>query len=92
MSVFIEIYVVPGSGKQECVLDDAGNIKWYLKSPADRGKANQELIAALARLLKIPRHSIYIKSGMTTRRKLIKLPIDLSREEILRCIGIGNAG
>jgi uncharacterized protein (TIGR00251 family) len=44
-----------------------------LKSPAQDGKANQELIKVLSKHFKIPQRNITIKRGATSSRKLIEL-------------------
>jgi uncharacterized protein YggU (UPF0235/DUF167 family) len=54
MSLIITIKVFPSSGQQKWMVDKAGNLKGYVKSPAQEGRANQELIRNLAKALKLP--------------------------------------
>jgi uncharacterized protein len=50
-------------------LDDA--LRLWLTAPALAGKANQACIEFLATVLKVPRSSITIASGRSSRRKVI---------------------
>jgi len=49
-----------------------------LSAPPVEGKANQALIKILAQELNIPKSRIQIKSGKTSRHKLIEIEGDLS--------------
>lgn len=88
MALILSVKVVPSSGKNKFVLDKAGKLKIYLKSPAERGKANQELVGLLAKQLKMPLNSIEIVLGHTHPNKRIKLEVDLSFEQVLEKLGI----
>lgn len=83
MTVCLEITVKPASGRLQMTIDSGGRIKCFLKSTADKGKANRELVAYLAKLSKIPTANISIISGATARKKLIKCDTDLSQQEII---------
>jgi uncharacterized protein len=52
-------------------LEDA--LKLSLTAPASDGRANQACIEFLANLLKVPRSSVTIASGQTSRRKVIRV-------------------
>jgi uncharacterized protein (TIGR00251 family) len=56
-----------------------------VKSPADDGKANRELIAFLAASLGISKSDVYLSRGAASRHKLIALPLSakLKLESIL---------
>ncbi len=88
MSVILEIKVTPSSGRQQIVVDPSGiRIKIYLKSPAEDGKANRELIAFLAKSLGCPLAQLDILSGATSRTKRVKIDLPLTREEVLSKLG-----
>ncbi len=61
------------------VVGDA--LKVSLTAPPVDGKANQACIEFFAELLKVPRSSVTIASGETSRRKVIRVT-GLSAEEI----------
>lgn len=78
--MIITIKVFPQSGKQQLVIDKNGNLKCYLKSPPEDGKANKELITFFAKTLKIPATSITILLGKTSRQKTIKIDQPITQE------------
>ena len=86
MSLIIDIKVVPSSGKFKCILDKTGNIKCYLKNPPEKDKANQELLTKLSKYLNTKK--IQILLGRTSRKKKIKIDLDISFEELLKILGI----
>lgn len=88
MGLIVEIKVVPQSGRQEWQLDKNGQLKCFLKSAPEKGKANQELIKFIAHTLKIPQYHIELISGQTTRLKKVKIFTDLSYEQFLAKLGL----
>lgn len=50
-----------------------GTLKIKLKSPAEDGKANEELIQLLSKHLNVPVKKITIIRGKTSRHKLIEI-------------------
>ena len=57
-----------------------------LKAPPERGKANEELINALASLFDIPAASIEIASGTRDSLKSVRLA-GIKREDIIKTLG-----
>lgn len=88
MPLLIEIKVFPASGQQKWAWDKAGKIKCYLKSPAEKGKANAELIKIVAQTLKIPQSSIAIQLGGLMRNKVLKINADITYEQFINKIGL----
>lgn len=88
MALIISIKVVPSSGKTGCILDKNGTLKCFLKSHPEKGKANQELIAFFAQLLKIPKKNIDIISGLTSKTKKIALHTHLSMQQFFEILDI----
>jgi len=82
------VKVVPSSGRSVTVLDKNNQLKWYLKSPPEDGKANQELIKSIAQALKIPQKMVTIVTGATSRTKLIRVATDHTYEQLLDATGI----
>ena len=52
---------------------DLAGLKLSLAAPAVDGRANRACIEFLANLLKVPRSSVTIASGQTSRRKVIRV-------------------
>jgi uncharacterized protein (TIGR00251 family) len=88
MALIIEVKVVPSAGKNGWILDKVGKLKGYLKSPPERGIANQELIDLLAKALKIPKQKVILVSGATSRIKRIKIEHELTIEQLYDALGI----
>jgi len=74
----LKIKVKPNSHKQNIQEEPDGSLIISLKSPPIDGKANEELIKLLAKKFDIPKSQITIKSGSSSRNKLIDLPLSES--------------
>lgn len=70
----LKVQVKPNTKQQKIQEQPDGSLTIYLKSPPVDGKANQELIKLLAKRYGIPKSQILIKSGASSRNKLIELP------------------
>lgn len=81
MALIIEIKVTPQSGKSCFELDKQGVLRGFLKSAPEKGAANKELIKLLSKKLKIPQNDIEIISGLTIRKKKIKIHKSLTFEQ-----------
>jgi uncharacterized protein (TIGR00251 family) len=69
------VKVKPNS-KQQAIKEEAdGSLTVHLKSPPVDGKANEELIKLLAEKFEIPKARITIKSGSSSRQKLIDIAL-----------------
>ena len=64
-----------------------GALKLSLTAPPIEGKANDACIEFFARLLKVPRSSVTIASGQTSRNKVIRV-LGLSAETVGRRIAL----
>lgn len=87
MALVIEIKVVPSAGRNQWKLEQ-GRLKCYLKSPPEKGKANNELIILLAKSLNIPTAAISILSGAAARLKRVKIDAALSWQAVIQALGI----
>ncbi|MFM5892259.1 MAG: DUF167 domain-containing protein [Dolichospermum sp.] len=67
------VKVKPNSQQQKIEELADGSLNIHLKSPPIDGKANEELIKLLAKKFDVPKSSIQIKSGVTSRQKLIEI-------------------
>jgi uncharacterized protein (TIGR00251 family) len=72
--MMLRVKVTPRSPKSEITgtLSD-GTIKIKIAAPAERGKANEELIAFLSAHYKVPKSSIKIIAGQSSPKKLIEI-------------------
>jgi uncharacterized protein YggU (UPF0235/DUF167 family) len=88
MAFIFDVKVIPNAGKKGWALDKSGTLKCYLKSQAEQGKANEELLKNLAKALAVPQSLISISSGVTARKKRIKLDIEITYNRLLELLGI----
>lgn len=85
--VRLAVQVQPNAKKTEVmgVFDDA--LKIRLQAQPIDGKANDALIAFLAKRLSVPRKALTITHGLASRRKVIALMGQgLSPEALLACL------
>jgi len=74
--------------KKNAITGELGDaLKLSLTSPPVGGRANDACIEFFAKLLKVPRSSVTIASGQTSRGKVIRIS-GLSAEEVRKRIGM----
>lgn len=76
--ILLRVKVTPKSGRQRAhkELGDPmadGTIKIKLKSAAEDGKANKELIELLSDFFEVKEQNIRILTGKTSRQKLVEI-------------------
>jgi len=69
----ITVRVYPGAARNEVVGFRGEVLRVRVAAPPVKGKANQELIAFLSKVLGVSKSSIGIIKGHTTRNKLIAI-------------------
>ncbi|MGB3640730.1 MAG: DUF167 domain-containing protein [Rivularia sp. (in: cyanobacteria)] len=72
----IAVKVKPNSKEQKIIDEADGSLTIRLKSPPVDGKANEELIKVLSKKFNVPKSYIRIKSGASSRQKLIEIDTD----------------
>jgi hypothetical protein len=71
-----KVKVKPNSKLQKIQEEIDGSLTINLKSPPLDGKANEELIKLLADKFDVPKSYITIKSGLSSRQKIVEIDID----------------
>ena len=72
--------------KKNAITGELGDaLKLSLTAPASDSRANQACIEFLANLLKVPRSSVTIASGQTSRRKVIRVA-GLAAEDVRKVL------
>ncbi|PAX59950.1 DUF167 domain-containing protein [Brunnivagina elsteri] len=69
----IRVKVKPNSKILRIIEEEDNSLTIYLKSPPVDGKANQELIKVLAERFDVSKSRITIKSGLSSRQKLVEI-------------------
>lgn len=84
--VALPVRVIPRASRNEIVeiLSDQ-TVKIRLKAPPVEGKANEELIDFLSKVLDIPKSNFEIVGGKTGRDKLVSI-LDADSQEVNRKI------
>jgi uncharacterized protein (TIGR00251 family) len=72
-TVVFSVRVQPRSSKNEVVGVIDGSLKIRLQAPAVENRANEELCAFLAELLKRPKSAVRILSGEHSRSKRVEI-------------------
>jgi len=88
MAFIFEVKVTPNSSKKGWSIDKSGRLKCHVKSPAENGKANAELIKSLSKALDISQQMISIISGEQARDKRIKIDLEMTFNQLLEKLGI----
>jgi len=84
--VTFAVKVHPRAKKNAITGELSDVLKVSLTAPPIDGKANQACIEFFAKLLKVPRSSVTIASGQSSRQKVIRV-IGLSAEEVRKRVG-----
>lgn len=84
--MILAVKIQPNARVSEFIGWEAEHLKIKLKAPPVDGKANEELIRFIAKEFKLTKSSVTIKSGHTSKIKLLNLsdaaiwPAGLSRK------------
>ena len=71
----IKVYlkVIPCSSFRKLEYCKDGTVKAYLHSAPEKGNANSELIEYLSKIMGVPKSSVVIEKGQSSRRKLVSI-------------------
>ena len=69
----LEVKVIPGASRDEVAGTMGNAVKIKLRAPPVEGRANEALIEFLADRLDLPRRTISLERGDTSRQKLIRI-------------------
>jgi len=75
----LRLLVSPRAPRTEVVGLQGDRLKVRLAAAPEKGAANQELLAFLARLLKVPKNSLKLTGGAQSRAKVVAV-LDLSAD------------
>jgi uncharacterized protein (TIGR00251 family) len=74
-SVTVRVVARPGASRQQILRVEPRGLLVALNSPPEKGRANDELIEYLARIASVPRSTIAIVRGDTSRHKTIRMTV-----------------
>jgi hypothetical protein len=79
--------VSPGARRSEVVGLYGDRLKVRVAAAPEKGAANQELLAFLARVLQVPKNSLRLTGGAQSRSKVVEV-LDLSPDLAARLQGL----
>jgi len=69
----VEIRAIPRAKRPGVEAASDGTLRVKVIEPAEGGRANQGVIAALAEHFRVPKRAVKIVSGQTSRRKRVEI-------------------
>ena len=87
--VLIRLRAQPGASRNQIVAGPEGMLKIKITASAVGGAANLALIKLLSKALSVPKSSVSIRSGKTSRDKVVFVE-GLSADEVDRCLVEGR--
>lgn len=93
----VEIHVRPGASRAAVGGTHDGALLVRVTEPADRGRATAAALQALAEALAVPRRSVTLVRGATSRRKVVEVDLAGTDREtvgarLVSLLGAGGAG
>jgi uncharacterized protein len=79
---FVEIRLKPGASRERVVSVDSDGASLAVTAAPVDGKANESMIRLLSKTLDLPKSSISIRKGATSRNKLVEVA-GMTKEEVL---------
>ena len=83
-SLFLTLHVQPGAKKTEVAGEHGDALKIRLAAPPVDGKANAALLAFIAERLGVSKNTVTLKSGQTSRRKVVE--VEGASAEVVRLL------
>lgn len=71
--VLVEVHVVPRASRSKLLGVHDGKLKISLAAPPVDGAANEALLAFMAKLLGLPRRSVELARGESSRQKQLRI-------------------
>ncbi len=81
----LTLHIQPGAKKTEVAGEHGDALKIRLAAPPVDGKANAALLAFIAERLGVSKSAVTLKSGQTSRRKVVE--VDGASVEVVRLLG-----
>jgi uncharacterized protein (TIGR00251 family) len=81
----LTLHIQPGAKKTEVAGEHGDALKIRLAAPPVDGKANAALLAFIAERLGVPKSAVTLKSGQTSRRKVVE--VEGASAEVVRLLG-----
>jgi uncharacterized protein len=93
--IVLRVQVQPGAGRSAVVGRHGDAVKLKVGAPPEGGRANEAVIALLATTLGVPKDSVRLTSGATSRTKRFRIgPLNVAESCRLlsEAVSVGTAG
>jgi uncharacterized protein len=70
----IRVRVKPGAHEEKVSREPDGSLLVSVRARAQEGKANEAVVKAVAKSLRVPKSSVRIVSGLSSRTKTLEVP------------------
>lgn len=70
----LRIRVKPGAHEDRVSREPDGSLLVLVRARAQEGKANEAVVKAVAKSLRVPKSSVRIVSGLSSRTKMLEVP------------------
>jgi hypothetical protein len=87
--LFLSVRVQPKASADRILGEHDGALKVCVTAPPEKGKANAAVIALLAKELAVPKSSVEIVRGQTSRNKTVRIR-GLTRQELSELLQRAN--
>lgn len=87
--ITVSVYVAPRASVNKVAGAHDGAVKIALTAPPVEGAANKALVEFLAKALGVPKGSVSLMSGETSRRKVVRV-MGIGAEAAVRKLGLSD--
>ena len=70
----LRVRVKPGAHEERVSREPDGSLLVSVTARAQEGKANEAVVKAVAKALRVPKSSVHIVSGLSSRIKTLEVP------------------
>ena len=70
----LRIRVKPGAHADSVSKEPDGSLRVSVRARAQEGKANEAVVKAVAKFLRVPKSRVSIVSGLSSRTKVLEVP------------------
>jgi uncharacterized protein len=88
-AIVFRVQVVPRASRSEIVGEHNGLLRVRIAAPPVDGAANAELIALLAKRVKVPKSAVSITTGHGTRLKQVRI-VNAKDLELVKALLLGS--
>ncbi len=82
----LSVKVQPGARREEITGFEGGVLRMRVTAPPEKGKANEAVVALLAKTLGVAKRDVTLVRGVTSRQKVLEVT-GLSEAEVWRRLG-----